>query len=543
MGRSPFFLSPTVAVDEIRCRTDGIVILLHVNSSGGKCPVCGKMATRIHSSYERRIVDLPWLGTPVCVLWRSRRLFCDNPLCSRRIFTERCPELAAPYARRTSRLTTALNATGLICGGEPGARLAKVLGIPTSGDTLLRIMRGNPPVPSATPRVLGVDDWAIRRGQHYGTVICDLERHCIVDLLPDRSAESFANWLKDHPGVQVISRDRGDNFIKGATDGAPTAVQVADRWHLLKNLGDALLGVLDRHATQVQSAAIDAADAVELAPAIHVPIGGSEVPVEEEQKSVIKPQALAEMNRRSRLKKFQDVNELHNQGVSAREIARRLGMHRSTVGRYIRCSSFPERKKRHYKRSTDPFDAYLRQRWQAGCHNARHLTEELMTRGFKGSYPAVRRKVAAWRTDSRCRTDRSQRMSSRQALWTLLKPQDEQTVFEQAFESTICTQCPAVAAAQHLAKEFRAIMKGHREAELTQWLKNADGSDLNVFAQGLEADLEAVRGALSLAWSNGQTEGHVNRIKAMKRQMYGRAKIDLLRIRLLPNLLLNEVAE
>lgn len=230
-----------------------ITIEVHSRSGGACCPQCGQSSERVHSRYWRTLADLPWQGRQVEIRWLSRKFFCESAACPRRIFTERLPQVAASYAWRTPRLDTALTCLGFACGGSAGSRLTDRLGMVASPATILRLIRKSAVISRPVPRVLGVDDWSYRRGHRYGTILCDLERGQVVDLLPERSAESFQTWLEQHRQVEVISRDRGDPYIKGATAGAPQAVQVADRFHLIHNLLDALCRLLDRHAAPIQA--------------------------------------------------------------------------------------------------------------------------------------------------------------------------------------------------------------------------------------------------------------------------------------------------
>lgn len=200
----------------IRFSDDRITIEVHSRSEGGCCPQCGQASERVHSRYWRTLADLPWQGRQVEIRWLSRKFFCESADCPRRIFTERLPQVAASSARRTQRLEVTLTCLGFVCGGSAGSRLADRLGMIASPETILRLIRKSAVTSRPVPRVLGVDDWSYRRGHHYGTILCDLERGQVVDLLPERSAESFQTWLEQHRQVEVISRDRGDPYIKGA---------------------------------------------------------------------------------------------------------------------------------------------------------------------------------------------------------------------------------------------------------------------------------------------------------------------------------------
>jgi len=239
-------------VEAVAVEPDRVVITARSDAPDASCPACGTAAGKVHGHYWRTLADLPWHDR--CVAWRLRvrRFRCGR--CERRTFAERLPDVAARKGRRTGRLARAQTAIGLAVGGEPGARLSSKLAMPVSGDTVLRLIRKLPLPPCPAPRVVGVDDWAWRRGRRYGTVVCDLERRRVVDLLPDRSAASLRAWLERHPGVAVISRDRAGSYAEAARTGAPGAVQVADRWHLLVNASDALRGVLDRDQAKLREA-------------------------------------------------------------------------------------------------------------------------------------------------------------------------------------------------------------------------------------------------------------------------------------------------
>lgn len=510
------------------------------------CPVCGFPTDRLHSHYTRTVADLPWAHLHVVVQLGVRKFFCANARCARRIFTERLPQLLAPWARRTQRLAHRLAALAIALGGTAGAQLSQTLGMAVSRNTLLRLLRRLPVPVGATPTVVGIDDFALRKGQTYGTVLVDLERHQPLTLLPERTADPVAQWLQEHPGVEVITRDRSSAYAEGARQGAPQATQVADRFHLLQNVAEAVNEVFTTHHQAV--AAVNAARGQQRVP---LPDGTPAVPVPPPPPPAGPAQQAAD-RAAARHALYEQVGALHRQGQPVATIAAQVGHSRHTIERYLRMPTWPAPQHRStYGRSVlNPYKAVLLERWNAGCHTAMQLFRELRARGYTGSY----RRVAAYA--SRLREAQGlppRRQSRRQALpvvaeptapvltprratWMVLRRPEQRPAEEAQQLAQLQAQDPAVAAVIDLAQDFAALVRQRQPEQLDPWLQRAASSPLVAirrFATGLSEDYAAVKAGVTLPWSNGPVEGHINRLKMLKRQMFGRAHLDLLRRRFL----------
>jgi transposase len=533
-------------LDHIRVDTDVITLVVASKDERAPCPLCGEFAERVHSRYVRTLADLPWNGVAVRLQLAVRRFVCAADDCRRRIFAERFPALTTPYARRTTRLTDVVELIGFALGGEAGARVLTALTMEASPDTLLRVIRHAALPAHETPRVLGVDDFAFRRGRSYGTVLVDLERHCQIDVLPDRTAEALRQWLSEHPGVEIISRDRGGAYAEGARLGAPDAVQVADRFHVVGNLRQAVERLLQRHHHCLRDIPAASSDPV---PEPSTEAKGEPDHAEPGQ-SPTRAQRESEERRSRRHARYEEVMRLHHAGMSSRTIAREVGLSRHTVQRFIRAAEFPERAPRRPRPGIlTPYEAYLRERWNAGCQNAQQLWREIREQGFPGSYSQVRHVLAAWRSvpgrpgkknpavpPPPPAPPSTESVSPRQASWLLFRAPEELDEDEQRYLTHIRDRCPDAATIRPLIQDFRRLVRERDRATLDDWLCEAEGAgikELMAFAAGLRRDRAAIDTMLEVAWSNGQLEGQVNRLKLLKRQMYGRASFDLLRQRVL----------
>src|SRR5829696_2437471 len=361
---------------------DEIVATLEATAPRGTCPKCGTWSEAVHSYYQRTTADLPWGGHSVRLHLQVRKFFCRQPTCTRRIFTERLPQLVAPYARRTARLESVLSLLACALGGEPGARLVGRLGMTASPATFLRLIRRTAIVSAPTPRVLGVDDWAFRKGHRYGTILVDLEQHRIVDVLPARSAEPVVAWLKAHPGVEIVSRDRAPAYAEAARKGAPGAVQVADRWHVIQNLVEALERCLLRFRPALKVAA-GAGDSV-LGP---LPSSDESTLVPWQQRA----EAASQQKHASRVERYEQMRMLRDAGFTVLDISQIVGATRRTVYRYLALGGPPERQQsqRSKHRVLAPYEACLIQRWMEGCRNRSRLFREIRLLGYQHSARTV----------------------------------------------------------------------------------------------------------------------------------------------------------
>src|SRR5215204_705587 len=514
----------------VRATQNAITLAARTSSRVARCPVCCARSARVHSHYTRTLSDLPWQGVPVTVRLRVRRFFCDQKTCNRVIFAERLPSLAAHYARRTERLDGWFTPhVSFALGGEAGSRLLKDLGVMVSADTLLDHIRSSRLRAHRTPRVLSVDDFAFRRGTRYGTVLVDLESRTLVDVLPDRSADTFARWLMEHPGVEIVSWDRGGEYAEAARRAAPYAVQVADRFHLLKNLRDVVLRVFKQHT--------EVLDLVPT-PALHF---------QRLTNLRLDRRASKERIREQVRKLYRSIHTLSKQGIKNAQVAQTLGIHHHTVEKYLAFESPPQR--RHFTKKVSaiaPYEDYILGRWEQGCRNATQIHKEISEQGYPGAYQNVWRITRYLKEQQRLAIpvpDRPPGISASHAAGILVKSPENRseeeihTLLRLKKVHHITERCCA------LLEEFAGMLrdkdqrnKEQARSRLEEWTERAKVcgiAELRAFTMKLPQDTEAVVAAMTLPYSQGQTEGRVNKLKLVKRSMYGRGKFDLLRQRAL----------
>jgi transposase len=487
------------------------------------------VSVRVHSRYERRLLDTAIGGCEVVICLAVRRFICLSPECAKVTFAEQISGLTSRHARRTPAVTAVLQAVALALGGRAGARLTGRLAAGVSRMTLIRLIRAMPnPTVSASPRVLGVDEFALRKGHSYGTLLVDVEARRPVDILGERSSESFAVWLAARPGAELICRDRAGCYADGGARGAPDAVQVADRWHLWHNLGEAVERAVSRHREHLPAAAAAQAAA---APAATTALEAVAAP------AVPRTGRIADRTR----SRHAGVHRMLAGGSSFCEIAAALGLSRNTVRRFARAASPEELLARDGtgRRASilDEHAPYLQERWNSGATNAALLWQEIRARGYQGSCRQVRGYLARFRQGTVVPAPAPAPPKARAVTaWIMTRP-DRLADADKASLDAILAASPQLAAVTASVRDFAVIMNERRGQKLLEpWMTAAHATGepaLRSFVTGLRADQDAVTSGLSLPWSSGAVEGHVNRIKMLKRQMYGRASPDLLRRRVL----------
>lgn len=519
-----------VSVDN---RQDELNIYVQSTNGSGVCPNCCIPSGKVHSYYSRKLDDLPVFGKTSRIFLRSRKFYCRQDECPLRIFTERFDHHFRPYRRKTDRLEEKIRLLGLLAGGRPAERICGAVSMPTSDTTILRLAKaGDIPVPEGVTAV-GVDDWAFKKRDSYGTILVDLRTGKVIDLLPDREEGTLKEWLGQRPGIEILTRDRFGNYQKAMAAGAPQAGQVADRWHLLKNLSEAVQKILTKQYSKVNAVLAD----------IRLENGGKEaaIPAQQDQqgtKSDDAPQLGG-----IRQQRFRQVKELQGKGYSIRAMARHLGMHRQTIKGYLDMEALP-RKSQGGINPLEKFFPYIKERMeQEPDMLLTTLWKELRGQGYTGAYSTLSEalKYHGIRIGKKAGTNK--RLPNRAgatfkpsttAIW-FVSEQANLGDAQRKIVEDLCASSKELEKAFLLAQSFRGMMaKRSGNIELRDWIvksRQSGISEMASFAKGLLTDYTAVENALTLPWSNGPVEGNVNRLKTIKRQMYGRAGLDLLRRR------------
>jgi transposase len=497
--------------------------------SGAVCHRCGTFSVRVNGRYRRRLHDMPVAGRAVVIVLELRRFFCGNPACGLQTFAEQVPALASRYQHRTSGLRDQLQQVALALAGRAGSRLAEVLGMAVSRSTLIRLIRALPDPRVGQVTVLGVDDFAKKRGHSYGTVLVDLDDeqhgHRVVDVLDDREAGALADWLRAHPGVQVVCRDRAGAYALGARDGAPDAIQVADRFHLWDNLGEYVEKTVAAHHRCVKKRwPVPEPPAADQAPDPRQAAAEATADHAQSRARVVRARQW-----------YEQVQALKAQGKNVTAIIRELGLAPGTVRRYYRAEDVQElvaASLAGWPSKLDDYKPHLHQRWNQGCTNIQQLHREITALGYRGSYGTVYAHLAPFRGTAAAPPAVPVPPKVRHVTSWIRRRPDNLDADEQVKLKNVLAACPHLDALSHHVKGFAEMMTGRHGDRLDIWIAAVDADDLpylHSFTNGLRRDHAAVLNGLTLPYSSGAVEGNVNRIKMIKRKMFGRANFDLLR--------------
>jgi transposase len=527
-----------ITITSVHPSATELVVRMACHAPSMPCPECHHLSARIHGSYQRTVADLPCAGRNVLLMLTVRKFVCGIATCPHKIFTERLPGLVESYGRMTTRLIALLQAFGLGAGGQLGTRQADRSGIATTPSTLLRHLLQLPAPVTRAVRVLGIDDFAWKKRFTYGTILVDLERRTIIDVLADRESATVEAWLQEHPEIELVIRDRGKDFAKAATKGAPQARQVVDRFHLVKNLSEVLQEVLGHCRAEIRQG--------------EAPVSEGEKTAEEhtralpsvatwQQRTPVHVKKVHQARQASRDDRYQQMTNLRAQGVTQREVAKRMGMSERAVRTWLKRGAAPTNARQFRRRSVfDPYAASVLQRWQDGIHEAKQLYEEIQAQGFSGTVRIVQRFVQALRDDPEkialAPATAAERFSSHTATWLFIRDPKQLTAEKQAELELICQRSETARKTYALTQQFLTMLRLRRGQEFEMWLSAVEAShiaELGRFAHSLCKDKDAVIAGLTLSYSTGPVEAQVHKLKLVKRSMFGRAKLPLLRQRLL----------
>ncbi|MFG2312072.1 ISL3 family transposase [Streptomyces sp. NPDC048566] len=522
-----------VVVEFVQHSATQIVLHAHARAAQARCPHCSRASGRVHGRYVRRLADAAIGGRAVVVELLVRRFRCLNGACTAVTFAEQIEGLTTPHARKTPLLRSVLLSIACTLAGRPGARFANLLGIRVAKDTLLHLLRTMPDRRASPVRVLGVDDFALRKGDWYATILVDLETRRPIDVLPGREAEPLAAWLAGHPEVEIICRDRAGAYAEGARTGAPQAMQVADGWHLWRNLAEAVEKTVGSHHTCIRSAfATRPTTELDTARVRRPPFD----PPDRTSDCLGRPRRLVARTR----DRYAAVQQRLAEGKSLTAIGRELRLDHSTVRRFARATSIDELLVKAVNRQSilDEYKSYLHQRWNEGCHDIPRLHREVRELGFPGDVQTVRRYLRWSKESGLPVSPRPAPRPRRVVRWIMTDP-DRLTAGDALELKEIRATCPHLDVAARHVRDFATMLHDRRGDLLSDWMDRVLADDLpalHSLVTGLRRDQDAVTAGLSSSWSSGQVEGQVTRIKLIKRQGYGRASLDLLRKRILLDL-------
>lgn len=530
---------PMLIVKNIDYSCSIVKIHASIKAKRSKCPICRKYSNKVHDHYTRTLSDLPVFQNKTTIILKTRKFKCLNSQCNRKVFSEQTPYFLR-YSRRTKRASKILDSLSIELTGKLGSILSKQLLIPVSSSTITRIVHRQQLPPIIQPKVLGVDDWAYRKGRSYGTILIDMETSRPIDILPSREGKELKKWLSKYPDVKIVTRDRASSYSSAINEVCPNAEQVADRFHLLMNLSDALDKYFKSVNPKIRKLIKDKSN--ELLNMSDVQNMDNEE--EKSLQSLSKVQKIDGIKVDQRQDIFNKIKELQAKGISKRKIARDLGISRNTVKSYFSLEALPPRIS--YKSTNiELFTQHIVARLNDKGYMMKDIIDEIYKLGYNGSRTQayhniniIKERFEIYTPNftqiQKSRIPYVKPLSSRKlakyigSCLTSIKDLDERK-----YVQTLLDNMSELQVIRKLVQIFKSMLKrGH--GNINRWIEfikcsKYKMSGLTTFANGLLRDIKAVKNGINMPWSNGAVEGHVNRIKSIKRQMYGRASFNLLR--------------
>jgi transposase len=491
---SLFGFPSTLDLDSIEVHDQSVIVYLHATSPTAACSQCGTAGSRVHSRYQRTIADLAFGGRNLVIRLQVRKWICPEASCSRHIFAECFPEVVQRYARMTDRLIKALQAVGTITNGADAAQIASSFGVPTTAKTIIRRVLQLPLPSEGEVAKVGIDEWAWKKGHRYGTILVDLEKRRNVQLLADRSAETSTAWLRTHPEIDLVSRDRGKIFRDAATEGAPQAKQVTDRFHLQKNFAEALEKFFRKQGSVLKKATQRST--------------GKTHPAER----VVVPEKVAQERRarhRQHVSLHKRIWKLYREGYHKEQIAHAVGVSSSTVYRTLEQETPPPVRRRSRSASiVDPYLSYLASRWNQGCHNVSQLYKEIVDQGYTGTQRTLQMRLLLFRPKGAYPVSKQTIIwdkppSSRGVALMMVRPTQSRTREQTAYLDQLIPSNETVAVVFTLAQDFGCLLRKHEgRVRLEQWkaaVRTSGIAELIAFVDGLADDAEAVANGCSMS--------------------------------------------
>ena len=531
---------PKFRINKIEHNSSAIKIFASIKSKRSQCPVCGTFSTSVHDTYTRKLADLSAFQNSATILLRTRKFKCKNLTCNRKVFSEQTTHIKR-YSRRTARASSILDTLSIELTGKLGSLLSKQLLLPVSTSTVTRIALKQKLPEIIQPIVLGIDDWAFRKGVSYGTILIDMETSRPIELLASRESADLKEWLKKYPNVKIVTRDRAGSYSSAINDVCPNAIQVADRFHLLMNLSDALDKYFKSIRPEIKLLIKNKTEEI-----INMPASGKllneKADIDSERMEVI-PE-FDSINKDQRIDTFNKVKELQAEGISIKRISKALGICRNTVRSYFSQESLSPRIR---PKSTNiaSFTKLILARLNTKDCKIKTIIDEILMLGFNGGRTQAYYNIKTIKTENKNNspgfTNIQQRticfikpLSSRKlAKYIDVCVNDITDPDERNYMKTLLDNFPEFRIVRKLVQIFKTMLK-RSSGSIRRWIdfikrSKRKLSGLKTFANGLLQDIKAVENGIRLPWSNGAVEGHVNRIKSIKRQMYGRAGFELLR--------------